>query len=204
MYQKPFSSPFWSMSINDVLQQLQTTQKGLTNDDAKLRLKRYTSHQLGAAKKPHVLLLLLSQFTDPISLILLFAAVISLFLQDTTDAIIILLILLVSGLLSFWQEYGANDAVQKLLAQVQVTATVLRDGTAQEVPSVAVVPGDIVILHAGDLIPGDCLLLTEKDLFVDELALTGETYPAEKMIGVLPSTTPLAKRKNTLFWERMW
>ncbi len=200
MNQQPFSSPFWSMPTNDVLRQLQTTSKGLTDEDANLRLKRAGSRHLNGTRKRHELVLLLSQFTDPISLILLFAAGISLFLQDTTDAIIILIILFVSGLLSFWQEYGANDAVQKLLARVQVTATVLRDGTPQEISAQAVVRGDIVILHAGDLIPGDCLLFNEKDLFVDESALTGETYPAEKVVGVFPSTTPLAERKNTLFF----
>lgn len=191
--------PFWSISVSDILQQLQTTQKGLTTDEAQLRLKRSSSRHLRTSRKPQVLVLLLSQFTDPIGLILLFAAGISLFLQDTTDAIIILIIVFVSGLLSFWQEYGANDAVQKLLAQVQVTATILRNGAPQGIPTAEVVPGDIVILHAGDLIPGDCRLLDGKDLFIDESALTGETYPAEKVVGVLPPTTPLAQRKNTLF-----
>jgi Mg2+-importing ATPase len=143
--------------------------------------------------------LLLSQFTDPISLILLFSAGVSLFLQDATDAVIILIILFASGFLSFWQEYSASDAVQKLLARVQVTATVVRGGAPQEIPLGGVVPGDMVVLHAGDLIPGDCLLLEAKDLFVDEAALTGETYPAEKAVGVLSASTPLAQRKNTLF-----
>ena len=106
------------MPESSVLRQLRTTQKGLAEDDAQLRLKRSSSRHLGGIKKPQTLVLLLSQFTDPMSLILLFASGISLFLQDTTDAIIILIILFVSGLLSFWQEYGANDAAQKLLARV--------------------------------------------------------------------------------------
>ncbi len=200
MTQAASLSSFWSLPASDVLQQLQTTQKGLASHEAELRLKRYGPSRLDSSKKPHFLVLLLSQFTNPISLILIFAAGLSLFLQDTTDAIIILVIILVSGLLSFWQEYGANDAVQKLLATVQVTATVLRDGAAKEIPTGEVVPGDIVILHAGDLIPGDCLLLEAKDLFADESALTGESYPAEKMVGVVPPATPLAQRKNTLFF----
>lgn len=193
-------SSFWSLPVSDVLQRLQTTRKGLTSDEAELRHKHSGSGRLCPTRKNHALVLFLSQFTDAISLILLFAAGLSLFLQDTTDAIIILIIILISGLLSFWQEYSANDAVQKLLATVQVTATVWRDGTAIEIPTGAVVPGDIVLLHSGDIIPGDCLLLEAKDLFADESALTGETDPAEKLVGVLPRETPLAQRKNTLFF----
>lgn len=192
------TTPFWSIPAGDVLQQLQTTQKGLTAAEAELRARRAEPHRHNTGK-PRAFVLLLSQFTDPISLILLFSAGVSLFLQDATDAVIILIILFASGLLSFWQEYSASDSVQKLLARVQVTATALRAGAPQEIPLGGIVPGDMVVLHAGDLIPGDCLLLEAKDLFVDEAVLTGETYPAEKAVGVLPASTPLAQRKNTLF-----
>jgi magnesium-transporting ATPase (P-type) len=115
------------------------------------------------------------------------------------DAGIILGIVLVSGLLSFWQERGANDAVEKLLAIVQVKATVLRDGKSVDIPVEEVVPGDIVLLTAGDVIPGDCLILESNELFADEATLTGETYPVEKQPGILPADTPLAKRSNSLF-----
>jgi P-type Mg2+ transporter len=121
------------------------------------------------------------------------------FLKDRTDAIIILTIVLASGLLGFWQERGASDAVEKLLALVQVKATVLRSGQSQEIPHEDVVPGDIVLLTAGDSIPGDCLVLESKDLSVNEAALTGETYPADKMIGVVPEAAGLSERTNTLY-----
>ena len=125
------STPFWSIPAGDVLQQLQTTQKGLTVAEAELRARRAAPHRRNTGKKPRAFELLLSQFTDPISLILLFSAGVSLFPQDATDAVIILIILFASGLLSFWQEYSASDAVQKLLARVQVTATVVRGGAPQ-------------------------------------------------------------------------
>jgi Mg2+-importing ATPase len=195
---QPLAS-FWSASADQVFKQLQTSQQGLTSDEAQQRLKRYGANLLKPKKQATTLTLLLNQFTSPIILILVFAAGLSFFLQDPQDTIIILVIVLVSGLLSFWQERGASNAVEKLLATVQIRAAVLRDGTSTEVPLEQVVPGDIVLLSAGDVIPGDCLILESKDLFVDEAALTGETYPVEKEVQVLAAETPLSKRINTLY-----
>jgi magnesium-transporting ATPase (P-type) len=127
------------------------------------------------------------------------AVALSFFLQARADALIILTIVLASALLSFSQERGAADAVEKLLAIVQTKTTVLRDGRPQEVPVEEIVPGDVVILRAGDLIPGDCRLLDAKDLFVDEAALTGETYPVEKAIGALAPEISMGQRTNVLF-----
>ena len=189
---------FWSVPTADLLTQLKTTAQGLTQAEALGRL----GGGAGMAK-PHplwkMLLLLLGQFKSPIILILIFAALLSLFLHDTTDAVIILLIVLVSGFLGFWQERGAADAVQKLLAVVQIKATCERDGKPIDVHTDQVVPGDIVLLHAGDIVPADCLLVESKDLFVNEAALTGETFPVEKSLATLPADTPLAKRTNSLF-----
>ena len=189
---------FWSIAPTDLLSQLQSTPQGLTRLEAQRRLGGSAvmgqSHPLWK-----VILLLLSQFKSPIILILIIAALLSLFLKDTLDAVIILGIVLVSGLLGFWQERGAADAVQKLLAVVQVKATCERGGEPIEIQTEAVVPGDIVLLHAGDIVPADCLILESKDLFVNEAALTGETFPAEKSVAVLPPETPLARRTNCLF-----
>jgi Mg2+-importing ATPase len=82
---------------------------------------------------------------------------------------------------------------------VQIKATVLRDGSPYEIPVEEIVPGDIVILNAGDIVPGDCLIDESKDLFVDEATLTGETYPVEKSVGVLAPETPLGQRTNALW-----
>lgn len=189
---------FWNVPAADLLTHLKSTEGGLTGAEARSRLA-------GSAglEKAHpqwkMLLLLLSQFKSPIILILIFAALLSLFLKDTADALIILLIVVVSGLLGFWQERGAADAVQKLLAVVEIKALCMRDGTAVEVPTNAVVPGDVVILRAGDIIPADSLILESKDLFVNEAALTGETFPVEKLPATLPADTPLAGRTNSLF-----
>jgi Mg2+-importing ATPase len=101
--------------------------------------------------------------------------------------------------LTFWQERGAANAVEKLLAVVAVKAQVLRDGKEVAVPHDEIVPGDVVVLSAGATIPADCLLLDSTDLFVDEASLTGESFPVEKAVGKLPADTPLAKRTNSVF-----
>ena len=190
---------FWTLSIDDVIHQLKTSNEGLTNEEAKKRLGTYGLNSFKHKKSNSVLGLLLSQFKSPIILILLFAIGLSLFLKDTLDALIILTIVLVSGLLGFWQEYGANSAVEKLLALVQIKAKLLRNGLSIEVSVGKIVPGDVVILKAGDMIPGDCLIIESNALFIDEATLTGETYPLEKEAGILPENTPLAQRKNSLW-----
>ena len=192
-------STFWSLSGEQVLQQTHSTTAGLSRQDAKQRLNEYGANSFKQKHKSSALMLLLNQFKSPIILILIFAAVLSIFLQDAADAMIILAIILISGLLGFWQERGASNAVEKLLALVQVKATVLRDGQSQEIPNEDVVPGDIVLLCAGKNIPGDCLVLESKDLSVDEAALTGETYPVDKLSGVLPAATGLGHRANSLY-----
>ncbi len=192
-------SSFWSLSAEQVLQQLKSSHQGLSRQEAQQRLSEYGANSLKQKQQSNVLTLLLSQFKSPIILILTAAAMLSGFLGDVIDTVIILAIVLISGLLGFWQERGASDAVAKLLALVQVKATVLRDGQAQAIPNQDVVPGDIVVLAAGNSIPGDCLLLESKDLSVNEAALTGETYPADKISGVLPAETGLSDRTNTLY-----
>ena len=190
---------FWSMHPTDLLTQLETRQEGLSSAEAKRRLIRYGANLLKPPKRSDALALLLSQFKSPIILTLVFAASLSFLLHDPVDAVIILLIVLISGLLGFWQERGAADAVEKLLAIVRIKTSVLRGGIQQEIPLEDVVPGDIMLLDAGNAIPADCLILESRDLFVDEATMTGETYPVEKEAVLLPSETPLAGRINCLF-----
>ena len=188
---------FWSIETDQLLEQLGTSAQGLTLPEAKQRLAR-ASHL-----KPHrasAWSLLWDQFKSPIILLLFCSAVLSLtLLDDATNGLIIVFILVASGLLSFWQELSAADAVAKLMGMIETKATVIREGQDCEVPLDAVVPGDVVRLRAGDLIPGDCRLLTARDLFVNEAVLTGESFPAEKSCGVLPEPTPLGQRVNSVF-----
>ena len=192
-------SSFWSIPPEELQRQLNTKQEGLDEGEAQERLKQYGANLLEARKKSYPLLLLLSQFKSPIILLLVFAAGLSIYLHQVADASIILVIIFISGLLGFWQERSAADAVAKLLAIVQIKASVLRGGSQKEVPVEEVVPGDIVVLRAGDIVPGDSLILKSRDLFVNEASLTGETYPAEKISRVLDQATPLSRRINSLF-----
>jgi Mg2+-importing ATPase len=182
-----------------LLQQLQAAQEGLTGNEAKRRLALYGSNRLKPPKRSDVFTLLLAQFKSPLILILLLATALSFFLRDPVDAFIILTIVLVSGLLGFWQERSATNAVQKLLAIVQIKASVLRDKGRIDIPVEEIVPGDIVLLSAGDVVPGDAAVQESKDLFVDEAMLTGETFPVEKAVAVLPADTPLGQRTNALW-----
>ena len=182
-----------------MLQKLQTTTEGLNSSESDERLQKYGANLLKPKKSSDALKIFFSQFKSPITLILLFASGLSFFLGETTDTVIIVTIILISSLLGFWQEKGAADAFKKLLATVQIRTAVLRDSEEKEIPVEEIVPGDIIILNAGDIIPADCLILDSKDLFVSEATLTGETYPVEKIIGVLKAETPLAKRTNSLW-----
>ena len=190
---------FWSFKKEDALQSLSCQEKGLSDAEAEARLKQYGLNTFKAHSRSSALILFLSQFKSPITLLLIAAALLSMGLGDFTDAVIILIIILISSMLGFWQEKGAANAVDELLKMVQIKCRILRDGKESDLPVENTVPGDIVILSAGDVIPGDSLLLDSKELFTDEAAFTGETYPVEKNAGVVAADAPLAKRSNSLF-----
>jgi Mg2+-importing ATPase len=190
---------FWCLPEDETLARLETSPRGLSSEEAEKRLGQYGPNLLKPRKRTDTLALLAAQVKSPIVLLLIFAAGLSLLTGDRPDAFIILFIILASSLLGFWQEKGASDAVRGLISLVQVEATVLRDGEPRDVTVDRVVPGDILSVTAGDIIPADALLLEAKDLFVDEAALTGETYPVEKAPGAVEAKTPLSGRTNTLF-----
>jgi P-type Mg2+ transporter len=190
---------YWSFTIEDALKALSVNQSGLSGNEAAIRLKKYGPNSFKARPRTSALILFLLQFKSPITILLIVAAFLSMGLNDVTNAVIILFIILVSSLLGFWQEKGATNAVNELLKMVQVKSCIIREGKEGELPVEQVVPGDIAILKAGDVIPGDCLLLDSKDLYINEASFTGETFPVEKMAGIVPVDAPLAKRSNTLF-----
>jgi len=195
----PILDSYWHHASLEVLDALQGTPGGLASSEAAARLERVGPNQIGKRRRTSALRLLLRQFASPIILILVLATALAFLLGDRVDAAIILAIILLSGLLSFWREKSADNAVQALLALVQVEAEVRRDGQVVSLPLEDVVPGDVVLLAAGDLVPGDSLLLQSNQLSLDEAALTGEAYPVEKRPAVLDEATSLAKRTNSVF-----
>jgi Mg2+-importing ATPase len=195
--------PFWSQSLDRLLTTLNGSADGLSSAEAVHRLQACGPNTLKAGQQITAFKLLLNQFKSPLVLILVFAVIVSAFAQEWTDAIIILLIILGSSLLGFWQEYSATNAVAKLRARVTLKATVLRDGQPRSLPAEAVVPGDVVLLSAGSLIPADGVLLEAQDFFVSQAVLTGETFPVEKKVankaGEVAAKAGLAERTNCVF-----
>lgn len=190
---------FWSQPQAAVFSKFDTSKEGLSVDSANLRMKQNSLNSLKKRQSHSALRLFITQFTSPIILILILASLLSILLHDRADAVIILSIVAISGLLGFFQERGATNAVAKLLALVRIEACVLRGGKQVDIAVEDVVPGDIVILDAGDVIPGDCLIFESQDLFVDEASLTGETFPVEKSEAILPEDTALMQRSNALW-----
>ena len=124
---------------------------------------------------------------------------IALAVHEMLDAAIVILIVLGSAALGFFQEFNASIAVSKLRQRLALSVTVLRDGVRRSLPVVNLVPGDIVELAAGNLVPADGRILAARDFLVTEAALTGESFPVEKSPGVVPADAPLAARTNCVF-----
>jgi Mg2+-importing ATPase len=190
---------FWSVPLDRLLEPLGAAPKGLTSEEAARRLATFGPNVAAPRRRHGALRLLASQFTNPITLLLFIAAVLSIGVGEQLDGLIILGILISSSALGFWQEHRAADAVERLLALVRTTATVVRDGRVCDVPIEEVVPGDIVRLVAGATVPADARLLDVKDLFVDQAALTGESLPAEKTADTAPADAPLTDRRNAVY-----
>ena len=186
------------LSVEEVFARFGTSDNGLSRIAAEKNLIKYGPNILKPKKKTDSFNLFFNQFKNPIILILISASILSLILNNSVDAIIILIIVFVSSILGFWQEKGAADAVKKLLSIVQVKVTVLRDCKQERIPVEHIVPGDVVILSAGDIIPGDGMLIESRDLFVNESTLTGETYPVEKHLDQNRTSSTKDKR-NLLF-----
>jgi len=190
---------YWAKDLNQLWQLMRSSPQGLTQDEAEQRLDTYGLNVLHTHRQLTPLVLFLNQFKSPIVLILIFATVMSAFLGDFTDAIIILVIVFGSAILSFVQENNAHNTTEKLRTQLTIKADVLRHGKKQEIPTEEVVPGDVVLLSAGSLIPADGIVLQANDFFVSQAVLTGETFPVEKTPGVIPEKASLAERTNMVF-----
>lgn len=165
---KPLIKAYWSLPIENVLLGLKASKRGLTDEESQSRLMRFGLNLLRPQKGGRVWELMVIQFKSPLILILIFAAGLAFVPHDRTSTLIILAIVLISGLLGFWQERGAANAIRRLLALIQIKARVLRNGNEREIGTEEIVPGDIALFSAGDMIPSDCILLESRDLFVDE------------------------------------
>ena len=190
---------YWGQNTDALMKTLGTSSNGLSQADAERKLAQVGHNVLTTRNEVTPLGLFLNQFKSPIMLILILAIIVSAFLGDLADAIIITLIVLGSAVLSFTQEYSAGTAAEKLKEQIKIQATALRDGQPKTIPADEIVPGDVVMLLAGSLIPADGVVLEARDLFVSQAVLTGETFPVEKTPNPVPINASLTTRTNTVF-----
>jgi P-type Mg2+ transporter len=169
-----------TLPIEEIYSRLNTTQQGLSTEQAAERLETYGRNELAREHKHSAIKEFLAHFKSPLVIILLIAAIISGFLREIANTGIILTIIIVSIILDYYQESKAEKAAQLLKQKVTSTATVLRDGIRQEIKLPDIVPGELIFLSAGDITPADARVISAKDLFVNQSALTGESFPVEK------------------------
>lgn len=183
-----------------VFERLKSSTEGLSSEEAKKRLDQYGPNELKATKTTTPLTILLEQFKNIFVIILLIAAVISIFLEHGMESVAIIAIVLFAVLLGFIQEYRAEKAIDALRKMAAPTASVLRDGREIEIPAVELVPGDVILLTAGDKVPADARLIEAVNLQVEEAALTGESLPVEKTRAPLEmDDLPIGDRKNMVY-----
>ena len=194
------ANSFWQYGVDHWFKNLNSSVNGLGVTQADDILISRGNGRKASSRFRKDVSLLLQQFKSPLMLLLLGAVALSAFLGDTSDVIIILFIVLSTGLLSFFQERNAGRVVEKLQSMISLKCDVIRDGSQLEIPSSKVVPGDILVFNAGDMVPADCLLIEANELHANESSLTGESFPARKEPGILKPETALAKRDNCL-WE---
>ncbi|MDP1715491.1 MAG: cation-translocating P-type ATPase [Anaerolineales bacterium] len=188
------------LEVNQVLKHLSTQQEGLSSNEAARRLARHGLNELQAAHHISPWEILGEQFKNVLIIILLVAAIFSAFVGEGLDAIVIAVIVLFAVGLGFVQEYRAERAIEALRQMAAPTAAVLRDGEEMEIPAREVVPGDIVLLRAGDKIPADLRLVESVNLQIEEAALTGESVPIEKRVAPMDKgDLAIGDRKNMTY-----
>lgn len=195
------SAPAWhTLPVDAVSHHLTSTLTGLTSADAALRLAEYGPNELQAAHRISPWAILAEQFKNVLIIILLVATVLSVFLGHGIEAVAITVIVLFAVVLGFVQEYRAERAIEALRQMAAPTATVLRDGHEQDIAARDLVPGDVVLLRAGDKIPADARIIEAINLQIEEATLTGESVPVEKHTNPLGNQDlALGDRKNMAY-----
>jgi Ca2+-transporting ATPase len=194
------SVKFYNLSIDETLRQLDTSHHGLTSHEAKRRLGYYGINKLPEAKPRYWWQIFYEQFTSPLIIILILAASVSLIMAERVDATVIFMAVLIQVIVGFIQEFKAQQSLEALKRVITLQARVRREQTEQLIPATTLVPGDVVLLQAGDKIPADARLIETGDFEVNEAALTGESEPIlkeHKKIHLAEVT--LADRTNMVF-----
>ena len=200
----------YTLSTQQVLDKLGVTTQGLSAAEAEKRLSQYGPNKLKEAQKPSLIQRFLNQLKDPMLIILMIAAAVSALTgmlsgeNEWAEVIIIIAVVLLNAILGVVQESKAEAAIEALQTMTAATCKVIRDGKQISLPSSELVPGDIVVLEAGDAVPADGRIIENASLKIEEAALTGESVPVNKLIDALNLTAgvedvPLGDRKNMCY-----
>jgi len=190
--------PFWQLPVTALMESMNSSPEGLSSVEAAARLIHFGPNLIHAERKRALILQFLAKFRNPLVIILLTASALSAFTGDAASFFIISTIVLISVTLDFVQEYRAGQAAERLRQSVAVRGQVLREGKAFEIPLAEMVPGDVTLLGAGDLVPCDGRVLESRDFFVNQALLTGEPFPVEKAPGELPEEPDILAAGNTV------
>jgi P-type Ca2+ transporter type 2C len=191
---------FYNQSRKETLSALESKEKlGLSQEESKLRLKKYGPNLIEVKKKINPLIIFFKQFKSFIIYILLFAVAISFLTKEYVDASVISAILVFNALFGFIQEFRAEKSIEALKKLSALKANILRNGKIEKIDAKFLVPGDIIILEEGDKIPADARILSQKNLQISEASLTGESLPVSKTERELSGNLGIADRKNLVF-----
>ncbi len=191
--------PFYRMSAAEALDDLRTSDQGLSKAEAADRLKHIGPNRLERTKHAPVWLLFARQFKNLLVLILVISAGLSLYLHNAKTAVIMLLIALINAGVGFLQEHKAESLLHSLELLVVPHAKVIRKGKVQEIDSSELVPGDVIYIEAGDSVPADARVLQEDELATNDFALTGESQPTRKFKHAISGEVPIGNRHNMLY-----
>ncbi|QRK07070.1 HAD-IC family P-type ATPase [Archangium violaceum] len=193
------AQPWHSLPPEAVLEAVQTNPEGLSDAEARVRLERHGPNVLQRVSGESPLTLLWRQINNPLIWVLLASAGLAIALGKVADGLIVLAVVVLNTLIGFVQEFRAGKAIEALTQMVPENATVLRGGRKVTVPSAELVPGDVVLLASGDKVPADVRLLAERNLQVEEAALTGESLPTEKNVAPVPASAGVGDRTSMAF-----
>jgi len=188
-----------SKKLEEVLSELRVDQKGLNHEEADHRLREFGFNELKEKKRVTPLQIFLRQFKDIFVIMLLIATAISFLIGETVDATTIAVIVVLNSVVGFVQEYRSEKAMEAMKKLTAPKARVIRDGSETVVPAREIVPGDLVLLEAGDRVPADGRLIEVVDLKVDEAVLTGESTDVTKNLSIIQGETSVGDRKNSVF-----
>ncbi len=188
-----------SLTAKAAMERLVSKETGLTSEEAEKRLEQHGRNVLESGRKISVPKLLAEQFMSPLVLILIFAALVSLFFEKGIDAYLILAIILLNGIFGFVQNYNAERSIEALRKIGGQKALAYRDGLLVEVEAWRLVPGDVIYLHEGIKVPADCRFIEAEELNVDESVLTGESVPVQKTAAAFPEAASIPEMRNIAF-----